>query len=215
MTQPTAANDPQSRYSLKKQPQQARAKATVEAIVTAAAQILVEQGYDQASTNHIASRAGVSIGSLYEYFPGKEAIFAQLRRREGDRLYQQLIAEPRPTAPRAVIRHLVTTRINFSRDHCAMVTALERQVPRFAVAALEDFVVADFTAISLAYFQEHQHLLRKHQHLTLVAQLLMRMISATIHDFAEHDPARLSDPALTEELIDLVERYVLADDAVS
>lgn len=60
----------------KKQPKQGRSQATWEAIVTAATQLLIERGYHGLTTNHVAERAGVSIGSVYEYFPGKDAIVA-------------------------------------------------------------------------------------------------------------------------------------------
>lgn len=60
----------------KKVPKQARAKATVNAIIQASAQLLAEGGYGALTTNSVAERAGVSIGSVYEYFPGKEAIVA-------------------------------------------------------------------------------------------------------------------------------------------
>ena len=69
---PTASTSP------RKQPRQARAKATRDAIVTAAAQLFASAGVARASTNAIAERAGVSIGSLYEYFPNKDAIVAAL-----------------------------------------------------------------------------------------------------------------------------------------
>ena len=62
----------------RRRPRQARAQATVEAIVKATARVLVEEGYDRASTNRIAQAAGVSIGSLYQYFPSKEALVAAL-----------------------------------------------------------------------------------------------------------------------------------------
>src|SRR5689334_12938801 len=55
---------------------QARSRATVEALVEATARILVRDGFDQASTNRIAAAAGVSVGSLYQYFPSKEALVA-------------------------------------------------------------------------------------------------------------------------------------------
>ena len=54
---------------LRKSPAQSRSRATVEAILDAAAHILVTQGFAAASTNRIAEKAGVSIGSLYQYFP--------------------------------------------------------------------------------------------------------------------------------------------------
>lgn len=59
----------------RRSPKQARAQGTADAIITAAEQLLVEIGYARASTNAIARRAGVSVGSLYQYFPNKEAVF--------------------------------------------------------------------------------------------------------------------------------------------
>src|SRR5688500_6627263 len=64
--------------SPRRRPRQARAQATVEAIVKATSHVLVEEGYDRASTNRIAHAAGVIIGSLYQYFPSKEALVAAL-----------------------------------------------------------------------------------------------------------------------------------------
>src|SRR3954466_5834980 len=82
----------------RRRPRQARAQATVEAIVRATARVLVEEGYDRASTNRIAQAAGVSIGSLYQYFPSKEALVAALVEshveRMRDSLSQTLAAEP-------------------------------------------------------------------------------------------------------------------------
>ena len=57
----------------RKSPAQSRSRATVEAILDAAAHILLTQGIGAASTNRIAGKAGVSIGSLYQYFPNKTA----------------------------------------------------------------------------------------------------------------------------------------------
>lgn len=66
----------------RKLPLQARAKQTVEVILEAATQILWRSGGDRLTTNRIAERAGVSIGTLYQYFPNKEAIlFALIERR--------------------------------------------------------------------------------------------------------------------------------------
>src|SRR3954453_20346490 len=53
---------------------QERSRATVAALVEATARILVSEGFDKASTNRIAEVAGVSVGSLYQYFPTKEAL---------------------------------------------------------------------------------------------------------------------------------------------
>jgi AcrR family transcriptional regulator len=57
---------------------------TVDAIIEAAGQLLVSKGRAAVTTNAVAERAGVSIGSLYQYFPNKEAIFAALQERHRD-----------------------------------------------------------------------------------------------------------------------------------
>jgi AcrR family transcriptional regulator len=62
-------------------PRQQRAQGTVDAIVEAASRLLVESGYGSASTNLIAHRAGVSVGSLYQYFSSKEEVFREVVRR--------------------------------------------------------------------------------------------------------------------------------------
>ena len=62
----------------RKKPLQSRSRATVHAVLTAAAHILEERGLSAFNTNAVAERAGVSIGSLYQYFPSKDAILVAL-----------------------------------------------------------------------------------------------------------------------------------------
>jgi AcrR family transcriptional regulator len=56
---------------MRKQPHQARARQRVDALIDAAAQEIADRGLLETTTNHIAARAGVSIGSLYQYFEDK------------------------------------------------------------------------------------------------------------------------------------------------
>ena len=84
-------------YSLRKIPLQNRSKATVSAVLEAGARLFLSIGYEKSSTNKIAELAGVSVGSLYEYFPGKEAIFAEIRRREDPRHFKLLTRVLRST----------------------------------------------------------------------------------------------------------------------
>lgn len=108
---PTAAERFSKRLTPRKSPRQSRSEATVEVILEATAHILIEQGYGRLTTNSVASRAGVSIGSLYQYFPGKEALMAALMRSHGDEidaLFEVEIpiamAEPLPLAVRRLVR---------------------------------------------------------------------------------------------------------------
>jgi AcrR family transcriptional regulator len=74
----------------RKAPRQARARATFDAILEAAARILVNEGYDRLNTNRIAEIAGVSIGTLYQYFPTKEAILSEIIRQKRQRLLDDI-----------------------------------------------------------------------------------------------------------------------------
>jgi AcrR family transcriptional regulator len=77
MTPPPRARD---RATPRKPPRQQRSRETVRAILEAAARVFEEDGVAGATTDRIAERAGVSIGSLYQYFPSKAAILATLGR---------------------------------------------------------------------------------------------------------------------------------------
>jgi len=72
----------QTPVKMRKNAKQARARRTIEIILEAATQLLEVQDPAQVSTNHIAERAGVSIGTLYQYFPNKTAIFVAVTERD-------------------------------------------------------------------------------------------------------------------------------------
>ncbi len=74
----------------RKFPQQARSRALVDAILDAAARILAKDGRESLTTNAVAVKAGVSIGSLYQYFPNREAVIAAVAERHGQLVYRQV-----------------------------------------------------------------------------------------------------------------------------
>ena len=98
----------------RRSPRQARSKETVRAILEATAQILQADGFERASTNRIARRAGVSIGTLYQYFPNKEAIVRALCESYIERLsgilgeeFERSVGTGLEAAVRAVIHGIV------------------------------------------------------------------------------------------------------------
>src|SRR5262249_6915734 len=85
-----------------------------EALLEATADILVRDGYAKLTTNRIAERAGVNIASLYQYFPGKEAIVAELQRRHGAEqrtALRKVLAEHPPGELESTIRTLVSVGV--------------------------------------------------------------------------------------------------------
>lgn len=98
-------------------PVQQRSRETVEIILEAAAQVFAERGFTGGTTNHIAARAGVSIGSLYQYFPNKDSILVGLMERHLVE-EQKHIAERmrkvsgRTRKPRRLLRRLIETMVS-------------------------------------------------------------------------------------------------------
>ena len=198
-----------SLYSLRKTPIQERSKATVEAVLEAGARLLLSIGYDKASTNKIAELAGVSVGSLYEYFPGKEAIFAEMRRREDERHYRMLMAEVVPTTLSEMLRLHVSTYIELIRTNVELHAALIREVPDFATLGTESKIVSEYNARSNIFLSFQGSNIRPQCETHIVVELLTRVLRATINDYAMHAPERLEDSVVTDELLDMLERYLL------
>jgi AcrR family transcriptional regulator len=108
--------------SKRRVPQQARARDTLEVIFEATARILLREGAGALNTNYIADRAGISVGTLYGYFPNKVAILLAMARREITRVTAAVVraissADPARLAIRALItefsRHRKARRISF------------------------------------------------------------------------------------------------------
>jgi AcrR family transcriptional regulator len=87
-----------SRPGARRKPSQRRSQLTVTAILDAAARVFEERGFDAGTTNRVAEKAGVSIGSLYEYFPNKDALLVAVVERELERERSKLLAILAPAA---------------------------------------------------------------------------------------------------------------------
>src|ERR1700729_2965011 len=97
---------------------QARSPATVHALIEATARILVKEGFDKASTNRIAEVAGVSVGSLYQYYPGKEALVAALIDRHNQevmRAVQNELSEVQDLPLEEAVRKLILVAVKAHR----------------------------------------------------------------------------------------------------
>lgn len=202
---------------LKKQPRQERARATVDAIGMAAAQLLEQEGYEAVTTNRVAERAGVSVGSLYEYFPNKQSIVAIALGRAlreiideiGRSLHDALAL---PEQPRGGIDHWIR----------AIVCALEKRAALLRVALSE---VPFFQEIPEARDlpQTLQQIVRKGRdksaavvHLydpEATAWLMTSMVWTAMQQIALHRPAHLSRERLVRALVETVVRQIYASPA--
>ena len=194
----------------RRRPRQARAQATVEAIVKATARVLVDEGYDRASTNRIAHAAGVSIGSLYQYFPSKEALVAALVEshveRMRDALTATLAAEPPPTsASRArtlVLGMMAAYRVDPQLHH-----VLCQEVPKIG----ELTKVYGFEQHLAEICRRHLFAVSERIRLTDVDRAVFLLVNAmpgVIRAAIQADPQAGTTARLADELTDMIVRYL-------
>lgn len=122
--------------ALRKAPTQARAQGTVDTILEASAQILQKEGEAALTTNRIAARAGFSIGTLYQYFPNREAILGAMATREQAHILAKLeavFARLDPTDPEPTIREAIATLLGAFRGRHgvrrAIILGVMRRMP--------------------------------------------------------------------------------------
>jgi len=197
----------------RKSPAQERSRFTVEQIVQAAIQVFAERGYAGATTNHIAERAGVSIGSLYQYFPNKEAILVTLARRhveiagnmvvrlmDGLNLPETDLTELLRLFLRSTLElHIGNPRLNYVILSEAVWSAEAME----QVHELEDQFI---DRLALALDTHRQVSVKNSRH---AAYILVHSIKNLAHEFVIHPPAGMSQEEFVEEMVELVGGYLI------
>lgn len=192
----------------RKHASQGRSRATVDALLEATARILVRDGFDRASTNRIAAEAGVSVGSLYQYYPSKEALVAAVVERHNRQLLQVVrdaLADAAGQPFATAVRGIVASAIAAHRLDPPLHRVLTEQTPR--VGRTEHVEAFNREAYDLfrAYLDDHRHEIRAVD-LDLAAFVCVSSIEAVTHTAVLHRD--LPDEA-AETLVDEATRLVL------
>ncbi len=138
----------------RKDASQERSRTTVDALVEATARILVREGFDKASTNRIAEVAGVSVGSLYQYFPSKEALVAAVIARHQQEIMQTVrkeLAEVMTQPVERAVRKLVAVAIEAHRVNPRLHRVLAEQIPRVGMLEKQETFSRENYALFKAY----------------------------------------------------------------
>jgi AcrR family transcriptional regulator len=118
----------------RKRPLQRRSIATVDAIVEAAARILETRGHEGFSTNAVAERAGISIGSLYQYFPNKAAIVRALIERESSLLRDGICSVELRKNPKEALNQMIEVAVRHQLRRPALARMLDVEEARLPVS---------------------------------------------------------------------------------
>ena len=192
---------------------QERSRTTVDALVEATARILVREGFDKASTNRIAEVAGVSVGSLYQYFPSKEALVAAVIERHQQEIMQtvrselaKVFAQPLEIAA----RELVAVAVKAHRIDPKLHRVLAEQIPRVGKFEELDRFSRENYVLFRAYLEAHRQELRVDD-LELASFVCVTTIEALTHNAVLHNSKMLSDEmmqGLIEEAARLITGYL-------
>lgn len=191
-------------------PKQSRAQSTVSAILEGAARVLAERGWAGFNTNVVAERAGVSIGSLYEYFPNKQAIADAIVSEHLAKGEAMLAAAATNASSKSSLEPLVTSLVdgfvNLHKDDPRLHRVLSSEVPlsseaRVRVGALKQRVIA-LVATPLDGYSNNPK---------LTAQLLVETADTLTHRWFAEDDGNLTSPEImTSELRCMLSAYLFA-----
>ena len=195
----------------RRRPRQRRALQTVEAILGAVVRVLKREGVSSLTTNRIAEVAGVSIGSVYQYFPDKEAIFVALHQRhieQIDRMIETRLVEhaasPLPELMRAMIEGMMEAHSSDPELYELLFTEVPHQAD-----GTRDFAVRMHGAFRLALASRAREL-KKGRDLDKTVFIVTQMVEALSHGALFKRPARLSLAEAKEEVVRAVLAYLRA-----
>lgn len=199
--------------SPRKRPTLERAKATVDVILRAAAHILRTQGWDALNTNAVAKRAGVSIGSLYQYFPSREALLvaiAEAHAEAGHRVLMEAVATA-ATQPRGLVetvRHYIRALVALHAVDPRLHRVLSEQVPKLKSGMSVVGRVSEQSAALVRGWLETQRAHFRDVDLDVATFVLVTAVESVTHLQVLPRPSKLDEAALVEELTQLVLGYL-------
>ncbi|WP_434577286.1 TetR/AcrR family transcriptional regulator [Pseudomonas sp. Z5-35] len=197
----------QSAVKPRKIPAQARSRATVEAIIQAATYILTKVGWEGLTTNAIAERAGVNIGSLYQFFPNKEAVIAELQRRHAAATRTDLLDVinllPQQPSLRDALTLIVEMIVTEHRIAPALHKAIHEELPHTVRHMAEDQ-----EGLQRQFSQVLKPFMTNVPDPELSIYLMGIAAHAIIHTVTADKPDLLGNPTFVEEVVTLLENYL-------
>ncbi|RWB75406.1 MAG: TetR/AcrR family transcriptional regulator [Mesorhizobium sp.] len=192
----------------RKFPRQQRARATVEAILQAAAQLLTDLGFEALTTARVAERAGVSVGSLYQYFPNKQALAAAMIDYYAEKLSAAFIeaVEMRPYGSlEETIGAMIEVAMVAHPHDPKLHLALNELAPRYRAEKVRE--VGDRIAgIIEGQLARHRHEIAPDLDLGEAAALIETLLENVVHRAIERHPVSVRG----ERAIDQCGRMIMA-----
>ena len=199
------------KISPRKKPVQERAKETVETIITATAHILDKEGFEKVSTNKIAEKAGISVGSLYQYFPTKDAIFAFMMDRyvqsQTDIINKILAENDQSQDLKETIRMIVVAVTESKRKQSKFNRMFAQKLLSFsnyeALNRQDDHLIALFKEYLKPFGKEVRN-----DNMDLMLYFVIQSVKCLPISLLFQSRFDFKDPRVDDELVELVYRYM-------
>jgi AcrR family transcriptional regulator len=197
--------------SIRKEPKQARSTELVAAVLEAAAQVLAREGAPRFTMARVAEKAGVSVGSLYQYFPNKAAILFRLQSAEWRNTTELLraILDDTERPPLERLRVLVHMFIRSECEEADLRVALDDAAPLYRDAPDAREVRASGDG-SIQVFMREALPNASEQTRTLASDLIMSTLSAAGKMFSERRPAPAEVEAYADAMANMFCAYLMA-----
>ncbi len=201
---------PQTLVKPRKKPRQARSQATVDAILESAARILRKKGYEGFNTNEVAKVAGVSVGSLYQYFPNKNALLSELMRQHILNLEESMdeaLVGHEQRSLEDVTRRLISSNVELHRVDPELHRVLSEEVPRLEPLDWREDFEARIHARLVGLFEAHREEMNV-KNLDVAIYIIAQAVEGAIHSTITKSPELLDGPTLEDELTRMILGYL-------
>ncbi len=190
----------------RKRPKQARSRATVEAIQEAGSQVLVRDGYAKLITTRVAERAGVSVGTLYQYFASKDELVRALAERQAVGTFEALAGAAKATEGQGIrerIRAMLSSLLAMKSKDPAFTSAIASAMLELEGKAWLARTMGQTEILVAGLLEAHRHELGPLP--DLAPFVIVRSVEGVMGSLVVDPPRPLGDPSL----VDALERLVL------
>jgi AcrR family transcriptional regulator len=199
--------------TMRKAPRQARSRATIDVILDAAAHILGDRGWTGLTTNTVAEIAGVSIGSLYQYFPNKDSILVELVRlhvESGVARIAARLTDPSswPETLDGKVRLFVRATVDNHRDDPRLHRVLFEEAPRPPSLLAELHAIERTTVQAVEGLLADEPSVRRRDNPAVTAYLVVAAIESLTHRYVSSRPDDAPFDPFIDELVALVVGYL-------
>lgn len=193
----------------RKRPRQQRSRELVAAIIEAAARVFGEHGYGPTSMTRVAEVAGVSVGSMYQYFADKRSLVTALHERHTEDavgVVEDARAKADQSSLEESVRHVVRGLLHIHRKSPGLQRVLHDECPALQYRKADSPKGRALVASTTRLLEAHGEV--RHDNLTLAAKVVARIVEELVHDALLDPPGSATEAEMEQSIVDAAVGYL-------